>query len=159
MPSNEILQVISEISGILEAVAVIASLVYLARQVRDSTKATKGATYQAIVDSIGNLEERISSDAEVTRIFRTGQKSLETLNSDERLRFSLLMFSFFNLYENLFYQYRNNLVEEELWASWCRDMRTLLSRPGVVKWWDNYGSKELTRSFCEYVASGQCPRR
>lgn len=159
MSPSEILQIINEIAGVLEAVAVIASLTYLARQVRDSTKATKGATYQAIVDSIGSLEARISSDSEVTRIFRSGQKSLETLSRDERLRFSLLMYSFFNLYENLFYQYRNNLVEEELWASWCRDMRTLLARPGVAKWWDDYGSEELTRSFCEYVSSGQCPRR
>jgi hypothetical protein len=126
MTFSETLQNINNAAGIIEAVAVIGSLIYLARQVRDGAKATRGATYQAIIDAIGNIEARISSDAEVTRIFRLGQESPDQLNDDEKVRFSLLLYSFFNLYENLYYQYKSHLAEEELWASWCRDMQGFL---------------------------------
>lgn len=44
----------------VEAVAVIGSLIYLACEVRDSAKATRGATSQAIIDAISNIEARIT---------------------------------------------------------------------------------------------------
>lgn len=39
---------ISDITGIVQTIAVVVSLIYLAIQVKESTKATKGATYQSI---------------------------------------------------------------------------------------------------------------
>jgi hypothetical protein len=148
---------ISDVTGIIQTIAVVISLIYLAIQVKDSTKATKGATYQSIISAFAEIESRISQDEKVARIYRLGQKNFEKLNEDETTQFNLIIGSFFNFYENLYYQYRNKLLEEELWASWCRTMRKNLEEKGVGTWW-NLKRHLFSKSFREYVESGKCPR-
>ena len=54
---------ISDISGLVQAVSVVISLVYLARQIQESTKAVKCATYQSIITAFADIEARISPPA------------------------------------------------------------------------------------------------
>jgi hypothetical protein len=121
---------ISDITGIVQTIAVVVSLIYLAIQVKESTKATKGATYQSIISAWAELESRISQDDEVARIYKLGITNLEKLNENEFTRFNELICSFFNMYENLYYQYKNKLLEEELWAGWCLNMRNDYDKKG-----------------------------
>jgi hypothetical protein len=148
---------ISDITGIVQTIAVVVSLIYLAIQVKESTKATKGATYQSIISSWAELESRISQDDEVARIYKLGITELEKLTENEFTRFNELICSFFNMYENLYYQYKNKLLEEELWAGWCLNMRNDLKEKGAAAWW-NSKSHLYSKSFREYVNSGKCPR-
>ena len=66
----------------------------------------------------------------MARIYKLGTTNLEKLNENEFTRFNELICSFFNLYENLYYQYKNKLLEEELWAGWCLNMRDDLQQKG-----------------------------
>ncbi|MGB7708297.1 MAG: hypothetical protein WBL95_01900 [Microcoleus sp.] len=148
---------ITNITSIVQTIAVVGSLIYLAIQVKESTKATKGATYQSIISAWAELESRISQDDEVARIYKLGLTTLEKLNENEFTRFNELICSFFNMYENLYYQYKNKLLEEELWAGWCLNMREDLKHKGAAAWW-NSKSHLYSKSFREYVNSGKCPR-
>jgi hypothetical protein len=148
---------ISDITGIVQTIAVVVSLIYLAIQVKESTKATKGATYQSIISAWAELESRISQDDEVARIYKLGITNLDKLNENEFTRLNELIRSFFNLYENLYYQYKNKLLEEKLWAGWCLNMRNDLQKKGAADWW-NSKSHLYSKSFREYVNSGKCPR-
>lgn len=148
---------ISDVTGIIQSIVVVVSLIYLAIQVKESTRAAKGTTYQSIISAFAEIESRISQEAEVARIYHSGKASLDKLNETELARFNELICSFFNLYENLHYQYKNKLLEEELWGGWCRNMRDDLAQPGVAAWW-KLKSYLYSKNFREYVNSGKCPR-
>jgi hypothetical protein len=150
---------IGDISGIIQAVGVVVSLVYVAIQAQASTKAIKGATYQSIIAAYADIEARISQDAETARIYRKGCDNPEALvEKEEQLRFRELVCSIFNFYENLHYQYKNKLLDETLWAGWCNYMRLKLEYPGIAKYWEDNGCL-YSKDFREYVKSGKCPRR
>ncbi|RUS93960.1 hypothetical protein DSM106972_094970 [Dulcicalothrix desertica PCC 7102] len=154
---GDITSIIQAATNVIQAIAVVISLLYLARQVQESTKAAKGATYQAIISSFAELEALITQDEQVARIYTLGKKEPNSLSENEVTRFNEIMSTFFNLYENLYYQYKNNLLEEELWAGWCRNMRTDLEETGAAKWWENKGYL-YSKSFREYVKLGKCPK-
>lgn len=148
---------IGDVTDIIQTIVVVVSLIYVAIQVREGARAAKGTTYQSIISAFAEIESRISQDAEVARLYKLGQVSINELNETEKARFSELVCSFFNLYENLHYQYKNKLLEEELWAGWCRNMRNHLAQRGVEDWWESK-SYLYSKSFREYVNSGKCPR-
>lgn len=157
MAFNDVLESINNIAGIFESIAVVASLIYLARQVQDSTRTAKGTTYQGIITAFAEIESRISQDQEVARIYKVGRTELKKLTEDERVRFNEILCSFFNLYENLYYQYNNKLLEDEFWGGWCRNMRDDLAKPGINEWWSETKYLYAT-SFRKYVDEGKCPK-
>ncbi len=142
---------VGEISGIIQAVGVVISLIYVALQVRDNTKAIKGATYQSIISAYAEIEARISQDPETARIYRQGCKKFESLTEDEALRFTELVCSIFNLYENVHYQHKNKLLDESLWLGWSEDMKIRLKEnPGLANFWKKK-RKLYNEDFRKYV--------
>jgi hypothetical protein len=143
---------IGDVADIIQTIVVVVSLIYVAIQVREGARAAKGTTYQSIISAFAEIESRISQDAEVARLYKLGQESYNELNETEKARFSELLCSFFNLYENLHYQYKNKLLKEELWAGWSENMREHLGQQGVADWWQE--RKDFySKSFREYVNS------
>ncbi len=96
------------------------------------------------------IEARISQDSEAARIYRLGCDEPEALEKDEALRFRELVCSIFNFYENLHYQYKNNLLDEVLWEGWSNYLKIKLEYPGVAKYWETNG-KLYSKDFREYV--------
>jgi hypothetical protein len=88
----------------LGAVGVIASLVYLATQMRQNTRATQASSYQQFENS---HSERITTQVTVpglARIVMLGMSNLEQLDEEERLRFTNWLYVSFRGFDNAYYQ-------------------------------------------------------
>jgi hypothetical protein len=150
--------IIQSVTSIIQTVAVILSLVYVSKQISDGTKAVKSQTYQSIISAYAEIEARIGQDAETARIYYIGCDTPKNLSSEEeKIRFTQLICSIFNFFENLHYQYKTGLLDEHLWAGWCELMRNKLRKPGVKQYWEE-NSSLYSKDFREYVTSGRCPR-
>lgn len=149
--------IILSVTSIIQALAVSVSLVYVTIQIRDGAKAVKSQAYQSIITAYAEIEARIGQNAETARIYHIGCKYPDELNDEEKIRFMQLMGSTFNFFENLHYQYKTNLLEEGMWAGWCKLMIIKLKIPGVKKYWEDNGYI-YSRDFREYVDFGKCPR-
>lgn len=126
----------ADIATIINSIVVVISLIYLARQVKISTKATKGATYQTIINGVASIESRISQDKEVARIYKAGAEDPTELDSVEKVIFNELISSYFNFYENLHFQADQDLVDKGLWRGWGKNLIDDLRKPGIAAWWD-----------------------
>ena len=150
--------IIQSVTSIIQTIAVIISLVYVSKQVRDGAKAVKSQTYQSIISAYAEIEARIGQDSETARIYYMGCDNPEKLSGEEeKIRFRQLICSIFNFFENLHYQYKTGLLDEHLWAGWCELMRNKLSKLGVKQYWEET-SYLYSKDFREYVTSGRCPR-
>ena len=149
--------IIQSITSIVQALALIVSLVYAAIQIRDNTRAVKSQAYQSIITAYAEIEARIGQDSETATLYDIGCKYPDKLNDEEKVRFTQLMSSTFNFFENLHYQYKNALLEEGLWAGWCKLMIIKLKIPGIKKYWEDNGYI-YSKDFRQYVDSGKCPR-
>lgn len=131
MTLNEI-ALFAEIVG---SIAVVASLAYLAVQVRQNTRATQSATYQSVVsNSLEILASMYSENGNVELWLRANELDAD-LSPAERMRFHFLMLAMFRHFDNLHYQHAHGAIESEQWQGYAHLLDGYLSSPGVAAWW------------------------
>jgi len=94
---------LSAIAGLLAAIFVALTVVYLALQVKASTRATHSQTYQLATSALAEMAGIIGRDRELARIFRIGMVDPQALNEDESTQFGYLGISLFRRFENVFF--------------------------------------------------------
>ena len=96
-------QVLAAVAEIVGSVAIVFSLVYLAIQIRQGTKATRAATYQSVMMSVGTMSTAIVQSADAAEIIFRGGQDLSRLSGPERVRFEQMASALFRHYDVLFY--------------------------------------------------------
>jgi hypothetical protein len=145
---------ISAIAGTLAAIAVALTAVYLAIQIRKNTLATRSQTYYLATAALAEAAAILASNEELARIHRIGLSTPDELTEDDYYRFAMYGISQFRRYENLFFQYRSGLVDDEFWGAQSDNILWFFHRPGTQVWWKD---KRLTYSisFREYLESSK----
>lgn len=70
-------EAVGAVGEILGAVAVVITLVYLAMQVRQNTKAVQAAAIDSANTHVSDIRMEIFSDADVTSLYRRGNEDPE----------------------------------------------------------------------------------
>lgn len=141
---------LAAIAGAVAAIAVALTVVYLAIQVRRNTLATHSQTYYLATSALAEAAALIGTDPQITRIYRIGLTKPDELTENEFMQFSLIGISQFRRYENLYFQYRAGLVDEDFWAGHRENILWFFHRPGMQAWWKD---KRLafSKSFREFL--------
>ena len=134
---------IGAIAELLGAIGVIASLVYLATQIRQSreqmsqnTQAMRASGYQHFADSWNQVMNRGMDNPERERAVRLGMLDYTNLSEEDVFRFNFWMNGVIQAQDNAHYQYRVGMLDEERWQKHYGDLRSLFIRvPGVSEWW------------------------
>jgi len=144
-------EALSTIAAWIGVISVIISLFYLGIQVRQNTKAMKAVTYQAIVNSVLEIDKILVQDAKLMEIWVSGRNNSEKLDKKQRRRFNTLMVMFYHNFENLFFQHKKLLVEHSLYQSWEKFGFNVSKEEGVKSWWNKYSQQFLTDKFRKYI--------
>ena len=97
---------IGAIGEVVGALGVIFSVLYLAVQVRSNTKATRKQNAHDHNVAARELWSLMASSSETASIWRRGLEDPDTLDPDEKLRFTAIMHSAVNVAEEDFYARR-----------------------------------------------------
>ncbi len=145
------IQDLGSIGELLAAIATIATLGYLAVQIRQNTRAVRASSHHAVTDSFNHINMTLGSDPALARIFRLGNQGLDQLTDDEQVVFSFLHLSVFRVFETLYYQREVGTAEEQLFQSEIRSLDSVASNPGVRTWWSSnpYAFSPEFRRFVE----------
>ena len=127
---------VGAIGELVGAAAVVASLAYLAVQIRQNTRSMQAASYDSIVSAGRDLSFQINRDSELGRIYGMGLASPDRLSPADRARFSGVMEAYFRLVENIFHQGLRGTIDEEMIAGWLNYAMQTVSLPGGVAWWE-----------------------
>ncbi len=96
---------IGAIAELLGAVGVIASLVYLATQIRQSHQATRASTVHGINTSVSDGWSQFS-EPENASVYIAGIRGIAPLSPEERVRFFALLHVIGKTYEDIWFQWR-----------------------------------------------------
>jgi hypothetical protein len=121
---------IGAVAELVGAAGVIVSLVYLAGQIRQSTRSSRAATFHAVAAEASHLYRTIAGDSESARIFRQGMREPEN---------PAMLSSAFRGLENMFVQYLQGTIDEESWQAWRRSLVQMLEQPGAARVWQLRG--------------------
>lgn len=132
-------EAIGAIAEAIAAMGVIASLLYLAVQVRASARAS--AVESKLVSARFQLDfyTMLVQFPELHDIMLRGRKDLNALSPVDYGRFSNLMSIAFGSFSAAHFQFRSGAVSESDFHENRITIRYLIRSPGCRQWWDKFG--------------------
>jgi hypothetical protein len=145
-------QILATVAELLAAVGVIASLIYLASQVRDSAAQTRLMAAQSILGKLNSSFDRLAGDESVADLWTRGLRGMAELRtSAERVRFMATLLGFFRTYEELFQYHRQGSIDDWAWSGVGAGFRDIMATPGFREWWglrQGWFSSEFAAFIC-----------
>ena len=133
-------EAIGAVGEIVGAIAVVATLIYLAQQTRQNTKAVIAASSRNSNWGFAEFNERIAKDPELLVILRKSlQPDLSQFSDDEWNRFQFFARAQAGRVQDAHQQSQLGFYSEALADSQLDFMRALLENPAWKLFWDNEG--------------------
>ena len=127
---------LASIGNFVSGAAVLISLVYLASQVRQDTKATRAAIHQNVLTGWLGAANLVAQHAGVfAKGLAADKETFDALSDPDKLIFVTVVAAMFRHYENVFLQNREGYVRSEDWHAWTNHLLMYFSMPGVRYWW------------------------
>lgn len=126
---------IGALGEVFGAAAVVLSLVYVAAQVSQNTKALRGAATANAIASLRDWNSALIADPSVARIWGKGVEDMDDLDEDGRAQFITLAFNLFKTLEDMHFQFRQGSMDPDVWAGWEAFAAIYLKRPGSQQYW------------------------
>lgn len=143
----EALGAIAELVG---AIGVVATLVYLAVQLRSNTRSLNAAGYQAVTDNFGTLNRDLANSEDLAEIFLKAREDHGSLTKIEWVRLHGYFYGAFSAFESLFHGYARGTIDEELWDSAQDGIRDWFELTAFTEWWET-ANPRFTKRFIEAV--------
>lgn len=129
------LETVNSIAQIVAAIGVIASLFYLAVQIRQNTKSQQSVVVDSLTSSLIAVLAPQASDPALTRACAAAVEDWNGAREEDRLQAACVLLALFKLSENAWFQQRQGTLDPEQWQGWDFYMRAYYHRPGVQTWW------------------------
>jgi hypothetical protein len=141
---------IANIAEISAAALVIVSLIYVAMQIKQNTKATQLSTSQAFIYTHGEVVLHIAVDKEFRDIYWRGLKGLSNLHESETAAFAAWTIHAFRCWESFYYQWQEGVLDDRLWAGFKVQLCDFFGYPGTREIWSTR-YHQLSEEFREFV--------
>jgi hypothetical protein len=141
---------IGAIGEIIGAMAVVVSLVYLGRQIREGARASQAETELEAARMWSDFHARVAHSPDMARIWDLGHTKPEAMTEPDRHRFVWLVAEYFFLVEGLFKQQKHGFISPGTWSAHERTIAGLLQNEIVRKWW-NSGVSPFSEAFARHV--------
>lgn len=124
-----LLEQLSQVSTIVQAVLVILSLGLILLQLRQNAELTKAANAQALVEHAGSFNALLIQNPELAKLWYAEGKGLQ--NEDAARRYRELLVQWLIFHENIYYQHRKKLLDEDVYNSWRVDLKNTVQQHNV----------------------------
>jgi hypothetical protein len=141
---------VGAIGALISATAVVASVIYLAIQIRQNSKIVAANTFQSISATSADLAIRMAESPELSELLTKAFSGYTNWTPREAMQLQLFLRGSFRNYENYYYQHRLGNFEEELWVGYEQAILDLVSRGFGEAWWSVH-QVAFGRSFAEFV--------
>jgi hypothetical protein len=123
----EAIAAIAEVGG---AIAVVATLVYLAFQIRQNTQATRISAFHQAQEQLWSVSAAVSTDPALAEIVaRSMAGGTDKLEPADRVRLEFAFGAFYFGIESLLSLNEKGLIDEELWDNLVENNFRLLGSP------------------------------
>lgn len=121
---------------IVSSVAVIISLIYVAKQLNQGAKSLKTSTRDSSFHSLMEWNYHVMSENELAWVFVNGCKDFNCLSEMQKPRFLLVMASFFKVFENIYLHYLDKSVDSAVWENNHKIFLAYFNTHGAQMYWN-----------------------
>lgn len=128
-------EAIGAIGEVVGAVGVVATLLYLALQIRGDARATRAATMHGQSNAYREFMQSLATDEELSSIYLRGIQDFRSLEDAELVRFTSALGVLFRVFDEAFFQWSEGNLDPQVWHGFESPMGDVLAYPGVRDWW------------------------
>ena len=143
-------EAISAIGQIVGALAVVISLIHVAREIRSNARAARMASTETFIRYLGQLAEH----PHLRELYYRGIHNFDSLEGADLVGFSSLMHGAFRNNEEMYHLHAKGHLEEDVWRGWEAVIRDINAYPGVQAWWRSR-SHWFSEKFVKFVDQAQ----
>lgn len=140
-------------------VAVIASLIFVALQVRMGVRMLRDAAVRNHTDKVQSVSRILSENPQLCELWERGSKGgLQPLTGAECVQFVNFYTHVLRIWEELYLQYRSGLMDNELWAANIRILRDTHQMRGAQEAWQvrrHLFTDAFQRFYESYATAGE----
>ncbi len=130
------LEQLGNLGELVGAIAVVVSLLYLAVQIRHSSRVSQFEAHRNISESIASIMGDIAQDPDLYRLWKVMTETPEEATHDDRERFGMLLHRFFTVFSDA---HRFSDTDPHLAMRYQTFIKRLLVMPAVRDWWSRQG--------------------
>jgi hypothetical protein len=149
---NITLEQFNYIAEIVASVAVIASLIYVAIQIRQNTATNKLISAQNLSHEVRAGSAIAAANSYLADIHLRGMKDVESLSPSERHQFYLYLNNTYRVYESALYQHTQGVVDEPVFNAITSNMHIGMKTPGYQSFW-NERKSIFSKEFQDFYES------
>jgi hypothetical protein len=128
-------EAIGAVGEIIGATGVIASLMYLAIQIRSDAAAKRADTSHAQSKMLADAQNSIAASPGLAEVFHKGVSDYAALTGPEKVRFNAAVGSTFRAFEDTFHRHTEGHLDEKLWHGIDKPIDDFINTPGIRVWW------------------------
>lgn len=142
---------IGAIGEFVGAIAVVASLVYLALQIRTQNRESRIASVHQVIEGYRSSISAVH-EPEMAEIILAAIDDFDGLTPPKRLRFNVYLTSTFRAFEDAYFQRLEDRLDAETWEALLAPLVDFKSTDGFQKFWANR-RHHFRKDFADYVDS------
>ena len=127
-------QLLGSYGEFVGAAAVVVTLIYLTKQIRQSNTAAETAAIQAFFDSTESLTRGLHSNGD---LIRRGIRDWNSLNQDEQGDLSSIFLDWASKIHMGYRLYLRHVIDGQTYDSWESTFVSILKTSGGAQWWSN----------------------
>lgn len=145
------IQDLGSIGELVGAIATVATLVYLAAQIRANTQAVRSAAAQSVHEAFATWYRTLAVETGLAGIAVRGLRDYASLSEEERARFVATFMAYLFCCQDAFIKWREGSLSPQLWSGWELVMMNLVIPAGGRAFWRERGYLfgEEFRSYVE----------
>jgi hypothetical protein len=120
--------------------------VYLGRQIHQANAQSQADARYSFVDAYGQMNLSIAENKDLASVFRRGMQGME-LDEDEAIQYIAFLGQFLNTWTVLYDLHVERHLPDTQWTVIRKDMITMLSTPGGLKFWNDVGKLGVHEKF------------
>jgi hypothetical protein len=144
------IQDLGSIGELIGAIATVATLIYLAIQIRANTYAVQSAAAQSVHEAFATWYRMLAADAGLAQLTTNGLRDYASLSEVDKARFVAAFMAFLSCSQDAFIKWREGSLSPELWCGWELVMMNLVIPPGGQEFWQERGYL-FGKEFRHYV--------
>jgi len=146
------------ISQIIAALGIMASLIFVGLQVRQSTRQAKADAVQAVHDNLSAWYMHAAETPFKAEAGFKGLHSLSNLSGAESISVVTDLMALTSYLQSAFFKWRVGDLPDDLWHSWEQSLLSYLDSAGGKEFWE-LRKYNFTPDFAEYVEANLLDRK
>lgn len=126
------------VGQLVGALAVVATLLYVSRQLRQQTRALNTTVRDSVFHQLQEWNYQIVADRPLADLFQRGAASADWREFDhvDQARLIHVFYSFFKVFENIYLHAAEGSTSPEVWERNCQVFFAYAAQPGCRRYWE-----------------------